>query len=226
MVPDFYIDPSWMDSIRNSVFFYPAAGPDYAEPLKVLQDYIDTFWFGDLHYPRGLVLQPVFPAGAGFRLVDQKATGDLDAEIKQIESYYAGVPRKYRFLPPSYLTEIYERADSRRITVVRRTLKRRGTFFLLLALPDGSRTLVPANWTDWKATEAVDQASGCGTLQRETCLAPLIDLLPRSGSGRPERVGQLAALIPSLAVDEIAKSSCLFYISASRRRLESKTNLR
>ena len=57
------------------------------------------------------------------------------------------------------------------------TLKRRGTFFLLLALPDGSRTLVPANWTDWKATEVVDQASGCGTLQREACLAPLIDLL-------------------------------------------------
>jgi len=30
------------------------------------------------------------------------------------------------------------------------TLRRRGIHYLLTVLPDGSRSLIPASWTDWK----------------------------------------------------------------------------
>jgi hypothetical protein len=31
-----------------------------------------------------------------------------------------------------------------------RTIRRRGVLFVLAGLPDGSRTLIPAQWTDWE----------------------------------------------------------------------------
>jgi len=58
------------------------------------------------------------------------------------------------------------------------TIKRRGARLLLVVLPDGSRSLIPASWTDWKATEVADQPSATMPQQRrEPCLAPLTDLL-------------------------------------------------
>src|SRR5258708_19242075 len=57
-------------------------------------------------------------------------------------------------------------------------IKRRGPRLLLLVLPDGSRSLIPASWTDWSATEVADQPSPTIRQQRrEPCLAPLTDLL-------------------------------------------------
>src|SRR5260370_7473227 len=59
------------------------------------------------------------------------------------------------------------------------TIKRRGARLLLVVLPDGSRSLIPASWTDWNATEVTDQPSSSPSIQqrREPCLAPLTDLL-------------------------------------------------
>jgi hypothetical protein len=56
-------------------------------------------------------------------------------------------------------------------------VKRRGTLLLLVVLPDGSRSLIPAGWTDWRTTGAVDNPSTSGSERREPCLAPLTDLL-------------------------------------------------
>jgi hypothetical protein len=39
------------------------------------------------------------------------------------------------------------------------TIKRGGARLLLVLLPDGSRSLIPASWTDWNATEVADQPS-------------------------------------------------------------------
>src|SRR5438309_2231344 len=44
-------------------------------------------------------------------------------------------------------------------------------------LPDGSRSLIPASWTDWKALEVTDEPSRSDFEHREPCLAPLTDLL-------------------------------------------------
>src|SRR5215831_17321864 len=54
------------------------------------------------------------------------------------------------------------------------TIKRRGTLLLLVVLPDGSRSLIPARWTDWDTGAAGARESAA---QRELCLAPLADLL-------------------------------------------------
>jgi hypothetical protein len=56
-------------------------------------------------------------------------------------------------------------------------VKRRGSLLLLLVLPDGSRSLVPAGWTDWKVTQAIGEPSTSGSGHGEPCLAPLTDLL-------------------------------------------------
>src|SRR6516165_10777876 len=80
------------------------------------------------------------------------------------------------------------RCSRKRLTIVRerhpfegrslpvmRTIKRRGTLLLLVVLPDGSRSLIPANWGDWQA--AADDPFDSGAAHREPCLAPVADLL-------------------------------------------------
>jgi hypothetical protein len=64
------------------------------------------------------------------------------------------------------------------------TIKRRGTLLLLVVLPDGSRSLIPASWTDWTAANGGLQ-SRCETEQRDSCLAPLSDLLHARGIVAP-----------------------------------------
>ena len=49
--------------------------------------------------------------------------------------------------------------------------------FLLVALPDGSRTLVPAQWTDWKPANNADGPLTPPDDDRERHIAPLGDLL-------------------------------------------------
>jgi hypothetical protein len=56
-------------------------------------------------------------------------------------------------------------------------LRRRDVQLLLVALPDGSRTLVPAQWTDWKPANNADGLLTLPEDNRERHIAPLGDLL-------------------------------------------------
>ena len=56
-------------------------------------------------------------------------------------------------------------------------LRRRGVQLLLVALPDGSRTLVPAQWTNLKPANDADEPLTPPEDNRERCIAPLVDLL-------------------------------------------------
>jgi hypothetical protein len=113
----FFIEPDWLESVRGTLFFYPAAGFDYAEPLNVFKDHLDTFWFCDMDYPRGLDLAPVFDINGDFRLVRSEKSGSFDATM---ENRNDAQGHEYRFLEPSSLSETYERSDGRRLCVVRR----------------------------------------------------------------------------------------------------------
>src|SRR5258705_2902916 len=50
------------------------------------------------------------------------------------------------------------------------SIRRRGVLLVLVVLPDGSRSLIPANWTDWNAEQArrtpADDAGGAHYLGR------------------------------------------------------------
>src|SRR6266566_2687099 len=50
------------------------------------------------------------------------------------------------------------------------SIRRRGVLLVLVVLPDGSRSLIPANWTDWKAEQArrtpADDTGGAHNLGR------------------------------------------------------------
>lgn len=63
--------------------------------------------------------------------------------------------------------------EGRSLAVMSAT-KRRGTPVLLVVLPDGSRSLIPASWTDWAGT--VDDSSSPSE-HRDPRLASLTDLL-------------------------------------------------
>ena len=66
-----------------------------------------------------------------------------------------------------------------RSLVVMSAIKRGGTLLLLLVLPDGSRSLIPASWTDWAGTAEDDSSSR--SKHRDSCLASLTDLLHARG---------------------------------------------
>jgi hypothetical protein len=105
-----------LEAVRGKALFYPAAGSDYNEALKVFQDHIDTFWFCDKAYPAGLNLPPVLTSNDGFLLIQSQKSGAPNAtcEIRLANG------RTYRFLEPSKLIEAYERTDGRQLTVIRR----------------------------------------------------------------------------------------------------------
>src|SRR5258708_12954185 len=56
-------------------------------------------------------------------------------------------------------------------------IKRRGVLLLLVVLPDGSRSLIPASWTNWEAAGVAHKLSASRCEQRAPCLASLADLL-------------------------------------------------
>src|SRR6266487_906332 len=56
------------------------------------------------------------------------------------------------------------------------TIKRRGVLLLLVVLPDGSRSLIPASWTNWEAADVAHELSASRCEQRAPCLASLADL--------------------------------------------------
>jgi hypothetical protein len=66
-----------------------------------------------------------------------------------------------------------------RSLAVMSAIKRRGTLSLLVVLPDGSRALIPASWTDWTAT--AEEPAQSRPEHRDSCLASLADLLHARG---------------------------------------------
>src|SRR5271166_4870939 len=71
-------------------------------------------------------------------------------------------------------------------------LRRRGVHYLLAILPDGSRSLIPAAWTDWdrKAMERLPPADG------DDLVGGLADLL------------RLRGLIDALCTERLESASC------------------
>ncbi len=53
-------------------------------------------------------------------------------------------------------------------------IRRRGVLTLLVILPNGSRSLIPAAWTDWRATEGT--AGGSAVINDVSALGRLDDL--------------------------------------------------
>jgi hypothetical protein len=63
--------------------------------------------------------------------------------------------------------------------VVMSAIKRRSALLLLVVLPDGSRSLIPASWTDWAGTG--EDILPSRSEHRDSCLASLADLLHARG---------------------------------------------
>jgi hypothetical protein len=56
------------------------------------------------------------------------------------------------------------------------SIKRRGILLVLVILPNGSRSLIPATWTDWRATHA-SASPGAADSNDASPLGSLDDLL-------------------------------------------------
>jgi hypothetical protein len=71
-------------------------------------------------------------------------------------------------------------------------IKRRGALLVLVILPNGSRSLIPAAWTDWRGGDAspsdddIDHSSSVGKLGDLLALRKVIDaLLSRAPESAP-----------------------------------------
>ena len=65
----------------------------------------------------------------------------------------------------------------RRSLAVISSIRRGGVLFLLVSLPDGSRSLIPAEWTDWNEGHAGGARSLPGDDTAPRSLGRLADLL-------------------------------------------------
>jgi hypothetical protein len=72
------------------------------------------------------------------------------------------------------------------------SIKRRGVLLVLVILPNGSRSLIPAAWTDWRdadaspSDDAIDRTSSLGKLGDLLQLGKVIDaLLSRTPESAP-----------------------------------------
>jgi hypothetical protein len=84
--------------------------------------------------------------------------------------------------------------EGRALAVISAT-RRRGVPYLLTILPDGSRSLIPASWTDWKAEppagtptidtdDAAHDLGRLGDLLRLLALVEALQLRRRVGAGQ------------------------------------------
>ena len=112
-----YIDLDWLPAVTRTVFYYPAAGEDFEEPIIFFQDYIDEYWFCDVNYHRTLKLRPAIPEKYNFEIVHSLRDGQLEArKTWRVDTN----GRRYPYLEPSRLTESYRREDGKTLTVIRR----------------------------------------------------------------------------------------------------------
>jgi hypothetical protein len=114
---DFFVEPSWLNAVKGTRFYYPAAYLDHMEALEVFQDVVDEFWFADSHYPADLRIEPALGKESIFRLLEVERNGAINARQEQRQDLLG---HSFNYLEPSRLIERYEREDGRKITVVRR----------------------------------------------------------------------------------------------------------
>jgi hypothetical protein len=111
----YFIEQDWLEAIRGSSFYYPAAGSDHTEPIRALSNYVSQFTFCDLLYPPGLELPNAIPDSA--TPPEMELIGPLDAKL---ESRKDKTGRSYRYLKPSWRQETYRRPDMPALRITRR----------------------------------------------------------------------------------------------------------
>ena len=79
---------------------------------------------------------------------------------------------------PDYVTIIRERhAFEGQTLAVISSIKRRGVLLVLVILPNGSRSLIPASWTDWRDPHDTETSSSADDVIHAPALGKFGDLL-------------------------------------------------
>lgn len=122
--PTHHIPSEWLRKLAGTSLFYPCAGQDIEEPIRVFAPVVSALWFADIAYPRRLLMEPALPHASPHVVVD----GDAAAVMENRDGR--------RFLAPSRRIETYARADGSSFKVIRR----RGFAEIALSeeFPDGS----------------------------------------------------------------------------------------
>ncbi len=110
--PQVFIPDEWLTSIERGTLFYPSAGGDTNEVLSVFAPFVDEVVFCDLHYPKGLDLEPAIGSGGGYKLIGSSITGDPNSRLHEKDGHLE--------IEPSTLIEIYEGESADRLLVVKR----------------------------------------------------------------------------------------------------------
>jgi hypothetical protein len=115
-VSDQFIEPDWLECVRGTIFYYPAAGSDTVEPIQVLCTSVQNFWFCDKNYKSNLNLPHALGIDSGFRITRRIQNGAVGA-CCDVRLDNKGKP--YNYLDPSRLVEDYQSAQLK-LTVTRR----------------------------------------------------------------------------------------------------------
>ncbi len=121
---DFYIDRSILAKLSKGSFYYPACGQDTEEPIKLFGHLVSEFWFCDLCYDQHLDLPPVFPQST-HKIIRSDRYGEVGAQLRWVPFQFTCAWGRshwapYRYLEPSYLSEVYLGPDGNTTSVVRR----------------------------------------------------------------------------------------------------------
>ena len=125
-----FIEQSSLTTLKGRCLFYPMAGSDCSELLKLFANHLDEFHYADIQYQFGEADPPLFDQSI-FRRISHKLDGDRRADVEPPTT-----ERPYRFVKPARLTEVYERTSDHRIFKV---IRRRGfAQYALTEFPDQS----------------------------------------------------------------------------------------
>ena len=112
-----FIEPEWLKFIKGKCFYYPSAGTDFYDAIYLFREFVSTFFFCDLNYPRGLNPPAIGLNDTNAKIIHREKRGDVDAtfELKRDDR-----GKSYRSLEPSWLIETYVDRSGREIRIVRR----------------------------------------------------------------------------------------------------------
>jgi hypothetical protein len=111
-----FIESAALATVHGRLLFYPAAGTDWCELLRVFDGVVAEFHFSDVVYEDLGALPCPFGNSASYRLLKSKIEGKCAARMEASTQ-----ERPYRNIEPGRLVQFYEqRDDARRLKIVRR----------------------------------------------------------------------------------------------------------
>jgi hypothetical protein len=109
-----YIQPEWIDKIKGKPFYYPCAGHDWDEPIKIFGEVCTELWFCDHSYEELSKVDRIIKADndLDLKFITHRIVGNVESKIENNNGY--------KFIESSKKYEQYEYKNGKKLTIIRR----------------------------------------------------------------------------------------------------------